>query len=228
MNASHDLEQYAPYRAVQSLYDRTVRRWLPTRVGVYNGVPVRDRGFLDRTDELPEYEGALVGALRRHLRREESVVVVGGGRGVSAVVTAEAVGPGGDVTVYEGGRRQYEQTRATLALNRVAEYATVEHAMVGPGDELYDDADGADVLAPADLPDCDVLVMDCEGAEAAILEELAVRPRLVVVETHGLFDVPKSLVTERLEALGYEVFDERPEYPDRGVWVLSARLDESS
>lgn len=226
MKASHDLEKYAPYRFVQSVYDRTLSRWLPTRVGVYNGVAVRDRGFLDRTDEQPEYEGALVAALRQHLHRGEDVAVIGGGRGVSGVVAARAVGPDGSVVVFEGGAEQFDRTRETIELNRVDDWASVEHALVGPGDELYDDAGDARAIDPDELPECDVLVMDCEGAEEAILETLAVRPRLIVVETHGFLGVPESTVEEKLAANGYEVFDEREEYPELGVSVLSARRRE--
>lgn len=223
MKASHDQERYAPYRLVQSLYDRTLSRWLPTRVGVYNGVAVRDRGFLDRTDEQPEYESALVAALRRHLHRGEDVVVIGGGRGVSAVVAARIVGPGGSATVYEGGTEQFERTKETIELNRVGDWTTVEHALVGPGDELYDEAGDARAIDPDELPECDALVMDCEGAEEAILEALSVRPRLIIVETHGFLGVPESKVETMLGASGYEVFDHRAEYPEKGVSVLSAR-----
>ena len=60
------------------------------------------------------------------------------------------------------------------------------------------------VVAPADLPPCDVLELDCEGSEVEILGALAVRPRVVLVETHGLYGAPTDRVLALVRGLGYD------------------------
>ena len=49
--------------------------------------------------------------------------------------------------------------------------------------------------------------MDCEGAEVEILREMTIQPRVILVETHGLFGAPTDLVASLLEKRGYVVSD---------------------
>ena len=49
---------------VRSLYNRTVRPYLPRKFGVYNGVAVKNIRLLDTTDEYPNYEKPLLAATR--------------------------------------------------------------------------------------------------------------------------------------------------------------------
>jgi hypothetical protein len=63
------------------------------------------------------------------------------------------------------------------------------------------------VLPPSQLPPCDVLQLDCEGAEVEILRELTIQPRLILVETHGLYGAPTDVVASLLENCGYIVSD---------------------
>ena len=62
-------------------------------------------------------------------------------------------------------------------------------------------------MPPAEIPDCDVLEMDCEGAETSILSEMSIRPRVILVETHGCLGAPTSDVRDLLITIGYEVED---------------------
>jgi hypothetical protein len=50
-----------------------------------------------------------------------------------------------------------------------------------------------------------VLELDCEGAEIDILQAMIVRPRVILVETHGLYGAPSALVTSLLEQRNYTV-----------------------
>lgn len=52
----------------------------------------------------PDYEEQYVGCIRTYIEAGESVVLVGGGEGVSTVAAANQVGPDGRIDVYEGGR----------------------------------------------------------------------------------------------------------------------------
>jgi hypothetical protein len=156
---------------------------------------------------VPLYEHALVTALGRHLREGERVVVIGGGYGVTAVTAARAVGRTGSVVCYEAVAERVADLETALRLNRVETPVQVEHAIVAHAISLYGDGWDAPVVSPAELPECDVLEMDCEGAELEILAGLRIRPRLIIVETHGVFGAPTAEVRRLLEGLAYRVED---------------------
>jgi hypothetical protein len=48
------------------------------------------------------------------------------------------------------------------------------------------------VISPAELPECDILELDGEGAESLILRNMTIRPRVIAVETHGVYGAPTS------------------------------------
>ena len=208
--------------ALRRAYNRLLRPHLPYKVGVFNGVPARRIRLLDRTDEFPEYEAALIDAVRTAVEPGDTVVVIGGGYGVSSVVAAQRAGPEGRVVTYEPTHERFPFIEETAALNGVADRIDARRALVGPGVKLDGDGGGADRIDPAELPDCDVLELDCEGAEADVLRELPVRPRTIVVETHGCFGTPTEQTRDVLGSLGYDVVDERPDEPDRDIYVLVA------
>jgi hypothetical protein len=85
----------------------------------------------------------------------------------------------------------------------------VKHAVVGEAIGVYGAADelATLVVPPSELPECDVLELDCEGAEIMILRNMRLRPRVIAVETHGVNGAPSKLVTEILEQLDYAVED---------------------
>lgn len=222
MERPTSLEQFSVYQVFRTLYDNYIRGRLPKKIGVYNGVPVRDRALFDVTDEQPEYEGALVAGIRQQVSTNDHVVVVGGGRGVSTVCAAVAAGPDGRVECFEGGREQYDQLTDTIQLNCVSDWVSAHHSIVGEEIEVYGESTGADIVSPADLPDCDVLVLDCEGAEIGILTAIEHRPETVIVETHGFLDSPESAVRDTLTDRQYNIIDRGVEYEDRGVIVLTA------
>lgn len=184
----------------------------------YNGVLVRHRkralaGLVPSRwlpvpqADIPTFESASVDGLGRVVRPGDAVVVVGGGSGLTAIVAAQlSAGPGGSVVCYEGARARVQYVQEAAVLN-CAESLRVVHAVVGATSNLFDDADGGGLLDPRDLPPCDVLEMDCEGAELSILRSMTIRPRAVVVETHGLFGASTSDVRGLLEELGYGVVD---------------------
>jgi len=62
------------------------------------------------------------------------------------------------------------------------------------------------IIPSNQLPDCDVLEMDCEGADTSILSNLNIRPRVIIVEIHphkhGLEPVT---VPKRLREMRYEI-----------------------
>ena len=78
----------------------------------------------------------------------------------------------------------------------------------------------APTLLAKDFPECDALVMDCEGAELLILQNLIIRPRLIIVETHPMFDSPEEKITELLKNLGYDIISNN--LRQESVEILSA------
>jgi hypothetical protein len=83
---------------------------------------------------------------------------------------------------------------------------------------------------PADeIDNYDVLVLDCEGAELTILEEIVDRTSVIIAETHGFLGAPLSTVGKKLKHLGYAVHSRRIAEPDQrvfceenGIYVLVA------
>jgi hypothetical protein len=137
------------------------------------------------------------------------VVVVGGGLGVTSAHAAKLAGPSGRVVCYEGSPLLSRNVERTAALNGVAARVKVETAIVGAAIGVYRNKGEAlpAVVSGAELPFCDVLELDCEGAELMILRHMRIRPRIALVETHGMLGAPSRDSRATLERLGYAVED---------------------
>ncbi|SEP14516.1 Methyltransferase FkbM domain-containing protein [Halorientalis persicus] len=195
-------------------YQSGIRSLLPKRIVSYNNVLVRASRLGDsvipwHTRDIPGYESALVEGIQQFVQPDDTVVVVGGGWGVSTVIAARQSGSEGQVITFEGGAEAVTKVKDTVQLNNVSDRVSIRYAIVARAISIRGDSDDAQVVSPTDLPDCDVLVLDCEGAEMNILKEMEIRPRAVLVETHGLFDAPKSNVRDKLNCAGYETIESR-------------------
>jgi hypothetical protein len=203
------------------LYRRTIRKLLPTIAEVkYSGISIsRERKFGDSRmpaflvphplEDIAGYEQTLIGALQSEIRVGDRVTVVGGGEGVTAVIAAQAVGETGSVVCFEGSGWGVRKVKGTAVRNKMSRRLTVKHAVVGEAIDVYGDAGqlATLVVAPAELPESDVLELDCEGAEIVILQNMTIRPRVIAVETHGFRGAPTGVVKALLEELGYAVQD---------------------
>ena len=183
------------------LYRNTLRRIMPIVGPVrYAGIPVSmDRKWGDlripefmapfMIHDIPEYEETLIRGIRTNVHQGDKVVIVGGGEGVTVTVAAKAVGDTGSVICFEGARDCADRVLKTASRNGVASRVSIRHAIVGTNFHVYGDGDSrtTEIVAPHDLPDCDVLELDCEGAETLILENMRLFPRTILVETHGVF-----------------------------------------
>lgn len=146
------------------------------RVGVYNGVAVRDVPWYSWNDYRPVHKQRLWEATRRHVSTDDRVVFVGGGKGVVPIKTAQF---GADVLVIEAAAEMVAHLRETATLNQ--QEIGLIHGLVEAGHDVYGDASQARQMSTADLSG-DMLVLDCEGAERDILP--APQFETVVVETH--------------------------------------------
>jgi hypothetical protein len=155
-------------------------------------------------------------------QKDDDVVIVGGGMGVTAALAAKHVGKGGHVTIYEPFDRLKEISK-NMSINEVDPDVRVHRKLVYPTEtdeftgqakindhirkRLSEDYGGEfEVADPRDLPECDVLELDCEGAELAIIENLDIRPRVIILE---------------LECYAYKSFYDNKRTPDEVLDCLS-------
>lgn len=207
---------------VQPLYNQTLRPHLPRKYGVLNGVTARSLRLLDLTDHRPDYEAACIDALREYIRSGDSVLIVGGGAGVSAVHASRAAGLDGDVTVYEASPDVARICRETIALNDTAAPVDVTAAAVGETHNLYGDPP-AHHIQPSELPSAAVTELDCEGAETDIIPALTPQTHpIVVCESHGCYGAPTQDVYRAFRDQGYDVQRRAWQNVARDVSVLLA------
>jgi Methyltransferase small domain len=209
-------------RSIAYAYRRGMRPCIPGEPVCYAGIPIWDRKWGDRLvpitwlpDEAradqpdqPGYEATLVAGLKETVRPGDSVVIVGAGLGVTAVVAALRAGPSGTVHCFEGSKKYVGLAQQTAARNQITNI-NIHHAVVAQLIASFDGVahDLGPALPPSQLPPCNVLEMDCEGAEVEILREMIIQPRVILVETHGLYGAPTALVASLLEKRGYVVSD---------------------
>jgi hypothetical protein len=169
-------------------------------------VPITWVGDRPIPDE-PGYEAALVAALNETVRSTDNVVIIGAGLGVTAVIAALRAGPLGTVQCFEASKQCVKFVQETAARNKVSN-VSVHHVVVSKPIFVYGNGiDLGAIMPSSQLPQCDVLELDCEGAEAEILRDLTIHPRVIVVETHGVYGAPTDLVASLLEKRGYVVSD---------------------
>lgn len=202
---------------VRPVYNK-LRPMLPRKIGMVNGVAARLPRWFDLTDVYPE--DLLIDAIREKVRFDDTVVIVGGGHGASSVAAANQVGPNGSVLVFEAAIEQVHLVAETIQFNQVHDRAHVEHAVVGPAIDVWGSTGTAPRLDPCELPDCDVLVLDCEGAEVAILEGIAQQPRTIVVEYHRDKGAPFHEVKRVLRRRGYRSREFGVEDQEQGIGVV--------
>jgi hypothetical protein len=209
-------------RSIAYAYRRGVRPNMPSEPVRYAGIPIfKDRKWGDRLvptswvpgdvedDDEPGYEATLVSALTETIRPGDNVVIVGGGLGVTAVVAALSAGSSGNIQCFEGSEQYARLAQQTAARNGITNI-NINHAVVARFIDTFGGGVPSDlgpVLPPSQLPTCNVLELDCEGAEVEILREMTIQPRVIVVETHGLYGAPTNLVASLLEKRGYVVSD---------------------
>lgn len=199
--------------AIEYAYERHIRRYMPksgnivqNKVVLPDEKRVLDSYILESSRDDPDREDGVVSAHTRHTREGDSIVIVGGGNGVTAVRAAKIVGEDGEVLVFEGGEGNLKKIREVFNINGVNDYCNVNHAVVGRNIDVWGDATGADEIRPSQLPSCNVLELDCEGSEVEVLEELEIEPRVLIMELHPFkFLDDADYLFELLESKGYEV-----------------------
>jgi hypothetical protein len=160
------------------------------------------------TQSDPEYETALLHAIREVVDPGDKVLIIGGGKGISTVVAREATGPDGSVVVYEASKRHTEYVERTLRLNDCKDGVMINHALVGEAIRLRGQIGEAKTITPAELTTCDVMSLDCEGIEDDVIRNMDSEPRQIIAETHPPLGTSTEDVIDALDSRGYSI-DER-------------------
>lgn len=191
-------------KVVQAVYNRTIRPYLPRKLGHLNRVTTRMPRLFDATDVVERAEAIPVFALRHHTRPGDRVVILGGGHGVTTVHASIYAGEEGEVRVFEGSREHVDIVTEALELNPTDAPIDVTHAVVGDPVEVWGSTQEATQLDPSELPECDVLEIDIEGAEFSVLDGLEIRPRVIIVESHPHHGSTAEGLRMVLTGMGYE------------------------
>jgi hypothetical protein len=211
---------------------------------LYHGTPTgMDHKVLDRVfptykqlyEDIPLYESTLIGAITLTVRPRDHVTIVGAGHGITLVFAVNSAGPDGQITCYEASASAIKNSVRTIDRNNLSGRVAFVHAVVGKALSIYGKGLSHHVVDAADLEPCDVLELDCEGAELQILRELSIRPRIILVETHGVYGATTADVAAQLQQMGYIVTDlgpAEPRIPEKcAEWdlrVLKAELADST
>lgn len=202
------------------IYQQTIWQSLPS-IGYIerSGVKVGRKRLLDNVipnilwpgypEEKPNYKYGTIDLLDKHIRVDDTIAIVGGGYGVTTVHAARKA-RNGKIFVYEGSAEQCRILNKVMSWNDVDVEHEIIQGVVGDDIDVYHTSEEADMVHPSDLPACDVLEMDCEGAELEIIFGLDQRPRIIIVEIHPhKFDADASRICEILRDIGYEILESR-------------------
>lgn len=181
----------------------------------------------------PDYESGLCKLLTK-IDLSGDICIVGGGLGVVATKIGMMKSDGGSIICYEGSEKYYLECLQTYELNKqkIKTEITFINSVVATNVGVYGDAI-MHTTPVSELGHFDILVMDCEGAEKQIIRELQARPKVILVETHGVYGASTSEVKKLLGQLNYEV--KRSELAEDGlaefcvnkdIYVLLAQLIE--
>jgi hypothetical protein len=158
------------------------------------------------------YESGILKCTKRKVRDGKTVVIVGGGYGVTATEAAKKVGAEGRVYVYEGSAEFIEKCKRTLKVNGVLGSVSLHPAIVGDFENLRGFKGNPEYIDPSLIPECNILELDCEGAELNILKRMEISPDTIIVETHGHKGGDLEKVKRELKRNGYSI--EHVEYAD--------------
>ena len=135
-------------------------------------------------------------------RMGDHVVIIGGGEGLSAITAAQQVGKNGSLTIYDGLIGE-ENVFGTTKIERNLELNGISHIWkIHQGFVTTRKSDIINkkinfnkvannpqppIIHPTELPECDVLETDCNGAELLILQNMNIRPRALIIELEAPF-----------------------------------------
>lgn len=195
------------------------------------GIKIQERKWFDNIIGLmasnnPGHEELIVSSIRKYVSEGETVVEIGGGSGVSAVVAANQVGKSGTVITYEASKNMVELIENTVRLNDAGDIVDIRHAIVSNFVrvmEMQETCSLPQTVNINNIPNCDTLIIDCDGCEFDILEKLSDPPRTIIVEHHAILDCEgqeflyrPSRLLDLCHELGYKIINKSVKDMDEG------------
>ncbi|GGL73033.1 class I SAM-dependent methyltransferase [Halocalculus aciditolerans] len=189
---------------------------------------IDDYVLFNTISHKPEYKSTNIKGLQESVFVGDSVGIIGGGFGVTAVIAAR-LSDSESVHVYEASGERVEIIEETRSLNDVD--FTIHHSAIGDIKEAPGNRGDYNTISPSSLPYFDVIEMDVEGAETKIINQLELLPETIIVETHGFLGSPSFETIDVLRNKGYDIVWKRPvmsgiEYAEKNdAYVIKARLN---
>jgi hypothetical protein len=213
---------------------KSIRNYVPStsREVTFNGVKIANRRLFDGilwssvylppTESKPSYKSPNIESLRDYIEVGDEVCIIGAGLGVTTVAAANQ-SESGKVHSYEASAQRVADINRVCELNGVSNRCEIKHAIIGDGIDIIGIAASEEVIHPTDLPECDVLELDCEGAEKTILEGLNKRPRTIIVETHPSKGAKTQTIEEILRDKKYEIIERKSDPSDGHVLIAEIK-----
>lgn len=203
---------------IQEFYDKYLRKYLPPKKIKINRKTVFAGTILDiGLKDMDGYEKELIAGLDEALQPTDNVCIVGGGLGITTLYAADKAS---EVTTFEAGKVNYRNLRYTVKYHNLQNVLLIPKAVGKPvsiwGGEPTDHGN----IKPQELPECDVLELDCEGTELEILNNMIIRPRMIIVESHGIYNSPSETVISKLNELGYDIISTNPEVSESDIVII--------
>jgi len=158
------------------------------------------------------YESATRSLMREYLNPEDSLLVVGGGTGITAITASPHVS---HVTAIEADVVVRDRFKHHIAINDVNN-VEVHLGWVGDADDPHR-PDDVDVF---DLEGHTAIEIDVEGKGIPIIHQIPETVRKVFYESHPTRGVPTIDAMKHLRDAGFDIIDRRIEWPTSGNEII--------
>lgn len=117
--------------------------------------------------------------------------------------------PNGQVIAFEAFKHYSDIIKNVIELNDVEPSCEIRNVLVGSDVKIYAEGEHNKSIHPQELPECDVLEMDCEGAELGIIRNLNIRPQVIIMEVHPQRYEHAPEAINELADIGYNIVSYR-------------------
>jgi len=173
-----------------------------------------DRRFKLIDIDPQTYESETRKLMREYLTPEDSLLVVGGGTGITAITASPHVS---NVTAIEADAHTRERFVHHLNLNGVE---TVDVLLGWAGDA--DDPNRPDGVEVIQLNRHTAIEIDVEGNGIPVIDQIPETVRKVFYESHPTRGVPSIDAIEALGDVGFNIIDRRVEWDTSGNEIIFA------
>lgn len=192
------------YSVIKSIYNH-IRPYTPRKYVSYSGIAIKHGRLFDVSDNF-EFKPEAVSAIENNVQTDDKVVDIATGHGVFSLICAVI---GADIQSYEYDPDQIKDARRLHELIGVDDKIQITQGFVCKPDASPPTVSNSDCIPPSELPESDVFLLDCEGAEIQIIAGAEPTPPLVIVETHPSQGAPSDDVEDILIERGYDIQSKR-------------------